>query len=143
LGRASRSGVRGAFLTETEIKSVPKYTPTAEDEGLYGSVTPPDKETGVPRGTSEDKTPAEEGDTETTDEETAESQNSAVVANKVLMGPDGKAPKEGDEIVLKVVKVYGDESEVAYSTTKPTAIGASSPMSSDSEIDALDTKGMQ
>lgn len=119
---------------------MPKYTPTAEDESLYDST--PDKGPDVPRGTSEDA-PAKDGDTETIDETTAESQNSAVVSNKVLTGPGGETPKEGDEIVLKVVKNFGDECEVAYSTTKPSEIGASEgPMSgADGEIDAMDQKG--
>ena len=117
---------------------MPKYVATEEDEDLYGDVKAPGA---VPRGTKPDQSaapkPEEAGEPETTDQETAESQNSAVIANKVLTGPDGEAPKEGDEIILKVIKNYGDECEVAYAPKKPT--GSDEGPTSDSEIEAMDT----
>jgi hypothetical protein len=120
------------------------YKPSTEDEELYGGpVKPPDKGAAA-TATETPPNPGEEEhrEAESTDEEMAESQNSAVVSNKVLSGPDGAPLKEGDEIVLKIIKNFGDESEVAYSKTKPGEIGASeSPMSSDSEIEAMDDKG--
>jgi hypothetical protein len=130
---------------------MPRYKPTAEDEDLYGSVKPPGaKPAADPGGApspADPNMPPKPGEAEdpiTTDQETAESMNSAVVDNKVLMGADGKAPREGDEIVLKVIKVYGNESEVAYSTTKPSEIGAGegSMSSANSEIDAMDKPEM-
>lgn len=49
---------------------------------------------------------------ETVDEESAEeSQSKAVVPLKVLQGKHPDAPKEGDEIVVKVLRVYGDEAD--------------------------------
>ena len=92
-----------------------------EDEQLYGGpVKPPGampaKTDAMPPKEGME-TPPEEGEErepETTDQQTAMSEHSALLPNKVLMGPDGMEPQEGDEIVLKVVKNYGDESEVAY-----------------------------
>lgn len=74
---------------------------------------------------------------ESVDEESVEDQT-VLVSNKVLMGPDGTAPKEGDEIVVKVVKNYGDESEIVYA---PASSAASTETdNSDAEIMALDTE---
>ncbi len=42
---------------------------------------------------------------------------------KILQGKHPDPVKEGDEVVVKVVKVYGDEAEIAYSETKPGEIG--------------------
>lgn len=85
----------------------------------------------------EAETPKEEAtETETVDEESAES-NTAVVDNKVL-SPDGEPLKEGDEIVLKVVKNYGSECEVEYAP----ANGGSPKSDMDSaneELDAMNT----
>lgn len=120
---------------------------------MYGSVKPPGAAPGVPRGTSTAPPPAdpnappkagEEGpprEPETTDEETAESENTAILPNKVLMSPGGEMPKEGDEIVLQVVRVYGDEAEVRYAPKKEPGPDEG-PMSSDGEIDALDKTEM-
>ena len=130
---------------------MPKYTPSQDEEELYGGVKPPGQDN-VPRGTDEAPPPtdgppnpdAKEGEPtepQTTDEEMAESQNSAVVSNKVLVGPDGQAPKEGDEITLKVIKVYGDECEVAYAT-EPTGPGEGPMSGVNTEIDAMDQKGL-
>jgi hypothetical protein len=69
----------------------------------------------------------------------AENAHSAVVPNAVLMGPDGKPPKEGDEIVVKVIKNFGDESEVTYAPAKPKTPGHDMmPPGANEEIEALD-----
>ncbi len=70
-------------------------------------------------------------------EEAEESENTAIVPTKVLQGKHPEPPKEGDEIVLKVVKVYGDETEVAYSETPAGEIGKEGP-SADEEIDSME-----
>lgn len=127
---------------------MPKYTPSPDEEELYGSVKPPgagataDTPQAPPADNPTEPSPEPESDTETTDEETAESENTAIVPNKVLIGADGKPPKEGDEIVVQVVKVYGDEAEVRYAPAKPSGSGYGAE-STDSEIEAMDTeKGM-
>lgn len=51
--------------------------------------------------------------TPSVDQENAEAgEETAVVSNK-LLSPAGSPLKEGDEIVVRVVKNYGDESEIA------------------------------
>lgn len=81
-------------------------------------------------------------DTASPPEETDETEtaaNTAVVDNKVLMGADGRPPKEGDEIVVRVVKVYGDESEIEYAPAKggekPTP---PSEMTANQEFDSME-----
>lgn len=49
---------------------------------------------------------------ESVDEENKET-DTAIVSNKIL-SPEGEPLKEGDEIVVRVVKNYGDESEIEY-----------------------------
>ena len=132
----------------------PRYKPTPDDESLYGSVKPPGAALGAkpsaaaavppPADPNAPPRPGETGepkDAETTDEETAESQNSAIVSSKLLAGPDGKMPAEGEEILVKIVKSYGDEVEISRVSDKPTGPGEG-PMSSDGEIDALDKPEM-
>jgi hypothetical protein len=125
---------------------MPRYSPTADEEGLYGPVKPPSKapkaDTSPPtQGAETPPKEVEEREPETTDEETAQMQQSAILPNKLLMGPDGQEPREGDTITLKIVKNYGDESEVA---AMPKPKPAASPMSgANEEIDAMDQeKGM-
>lgn len=77
-------------------------------------------------------------DKETVDQEEAESDSTALVPMKVLQGKHPDPVKEGDEVVLKVVAVHGDEAEVAYSETKPGAIGGEEQSAND-EIDSLNT----
>lgn len=126
-----------------KIIKMPRYKPSQDDEELYGDVKPPNAATSAPEPPPDPEEKGEPAEAQTTDEETAESMNSAVVSNKVLAGPGGEPLKEGDEIVVKIIKNFGDESEIAYSTTKPGEIGAGDgSMSSDSEIDAMDEKGM-
>lgn len=103
---------------------MPKYQPTDEELDSGYSNSPPVE-------------PPEAEEKESVDEENAEA-TEVVVPNKVLMGPDGKEPKEGDEIVVKVVKNYGDESSIIYAPAKPE--GETSTPSVDEEIAALDTK---
>lgn len=42
----------------------------------------------------------------------------SLVDLKVLTGKHG-SPKEGDEIVVKVVKIHGDQAEIEYAPEKP------------------------
>lgn len=81
---------------------MPKYTPTEEDmDASYGAaaVAPPEKVAA-----------------ETVDQEAAEAETT-IVPNSIL-SPDGEPLKEGDEIVVRVVKNYGDESEIEYAPKK-------------------------
>lgn len=50
-------------------------------------------------------------------EEAEEATKTAVISNKIL-DPHQEGLKEGDEIVLRVVKTYGDEAEVEYAPKK-------------------------
>lgn len=54
----------------------------------------------------------EEGAPESIDEQEASSPT-AVIDNKVL-SPGGEPLKEGDRIIVTIVKNYGDESEIRY-----------------------------
>lgn len=106
---------------------MPRYNPSDEEMGMdesYGNapVTPPE----------ETPEPAE-----SVDEENAESAE-VVVSNKVLTGPDGEPPKEGDEIVVKVVKNYGTESSIIYAPAKGGGETTEEPASTEDEIAALD-----
>jgi hypothetical protein len=118
---------------------MPKYRPSPEDEELYGGpVKPPGgKPDAAPAQDPPPKPGEEPREPETTDEEAAESMNSAVVSNKVLAGPDGKMPQEGEEVLVKIVKSYGDEVEICRVSDKPTGPDEG-PMSSDSELEAMD-----
>ena len=80
---------------------------------------------------------------ETVDDESAEeSAGKAVVPLKVLQGKHPEAPKEGDEIVVKVVRVFGDEAEIAYSETPPEEIGGEGEeQTPEQEIDGMDMPG--
>ena len=106
-----------------------------------GSVAPPGGEAAPPDESAVPK--SGEGDKETVDEDSMMG-NSAIIPNKVLTGPDGTSPKEGDEIVLKVVKNFGDESEVVYAPAEKHEKGMhEGGMMSDAntEIEAMDEKG--
>lgn len=94
------------------------------DESYTAPVTPP--------GEGEEAPPAEK---ESVDKENAEAQT-ALVSNKIL-SPEGEPLKEGDEIVVKVVKNYGDESEIMYAPKKE---GAETESTSDvaSDFAAMD-----
>ena len=73
------------------------------DSSLYDS--------GEPETPPEDKPKAE-----SVDEQEAMDPTS-LVDLKVLTGKHG-APKEGDEIVVKVVKIHGDQAEIEYAPEK-------------------------
>ena len=109
-----------------------KYQASPEEASLYDAPEAP----GAKKETMDDGMHQEGGNVDQQIQE--ENAHSAVVPNAVLMGPDGKPPKEGDEIVVKVIKLYGEnEAEIAYAPkAKPEAAGM--PHSSDSEIEALD-----
>lgn len=84
--------------------------------------------------------PVEKPPEKSVDEENAES-STALVSNKIL-SPEGAPLKEGDEIVVTVVKNYGDESEIKYAP-KGGAAGEkpSSAVGNEAdEIAALDQK---
>jgi hypothetical protein len=80
------------------------------------------------------------GDTETVDQEEQET-NTAVAPVKVLQGKGGEPLKEGDEVVVKILKVYGDQAEFAYSSTKPGEIGGGGEGDYGAEIDSMDKAG--
>jgi len=85
-----------------------------------------------------------EGDTETIDqEEQEEMADKAVVPMKVLMGKHTEPLKVGDEVVLRVDAIHGDQAEVSYSETPPGEIGEGenppgSEMSPEEELDGMD-----
>ena len=91
---------------------MPRYTPSDDDMDAESY--------GAPSATV---TPPEEGETppaekESVDKEEREAgEETALVSNKIL-SPEGEPLKEGDEIVVKVVKNYGDESEIMYAPKK-------------------------
>lgn len=67
----------------------------------------------------------------------------AIVPNKVL-SPEGETISEGDEIVVRIVKNYGDESEIEYAPKKEQESSEyeSEPMSATrQDMEALDTEG--
>lgn len=81
---------------------------------------------------------------QTVDSENAENET-AVVSNKIL-SPYGEPLKEGDEIVVRVVKNYGDECEIEYAPHKegeeeeePAPTEDSMNEQTSKEIGALDT----
>lgn len=59
----------------------------------------------------------EKPDTKTVYEEES-MEPTSLVDMKVLTGKHGP-PKEGDEIVVKVVKIHGDQAEIQYAPEKP------------------------
>lgn len=87
--------------------------------------------------------PKESSKPESVDEETAEEQTT-VIPNKIL-SPDGEPLKEGDEVVLVVVKNYGEESEVKYAPKKggesETGMMEEPMAQAGKELAALDTEG--
>lgn len=91
-----------------------------EMDSLYASGEPESKE--APKSIDQEE---QEGTT-------------AVVPMKLLQGKHSEPIKEGDEIVVKAVKVYGDEVEIAYSETKPGEIGEGGKDNYGKEIDEMD-----
>lgn len=109
------------------------------DDSYSAPVTAPDQ-------AAESETSEE---TASVDEENAAS-NTALVSNKIL-SPEGEPLKEGDEIVVRIVKNYGNESEIEYAPHKEgeseeegeteTMPGEMRPGNEASELAALDEKG--
>lgn len=104
---------------------------TMDEDSLYGA--------------SSEK-PAENEADESVDQEEAEGMT-AVVPNK-LLSPHGEPLKEGDEIVVRVVKNYGEETEIEYAPHKPgdeegEGDETTTPKADDyeSELSAMDQKG--
>lgn len=98
-----------------------------DEDSLYGSESVSDKHEA----------------SESVDQEEAEGVT-AVVPNK-LLSPEGEPLKEGDEIVVRVVKNYGDETEIEYAPKKGGGEEAETetPKADDygSELEAMDKKG--
>lgn len=65
----------------------------------------------------------EEGKESVDQEEQEQMEQTAMVPLKVLQGKSTEPIKEGDEVVLKVLKVHDTQAEVAYSETPPGEIG--------------------
>lgn len=110
-----------------------KYAPSGDemDSETYGApVTAPEK-------------PAETKPS--TDEQNA-MDDTALVPTKVL-SPEGDSLKEGDEIVVEVVSVHGDQAIVKYApkkggeTEEPQTEGETKPGNEEAELSALDEKG--
>lgn len=84
------------------------------------------------------------GEKQSVDEQNAMS-STALVPNKIL-SPEGEPLKEGDEIVVRVVKNHGEESEIEYAPKKggdeegPTE-DETTPGNEEAEIASLDQKG--
>ena len=99
------------------------------EDSLYGSGS----------SAAEPETPKQSVD----QEEQEDAEQTAVISNKIL-SPEGEPLKEGDEVVLQVVKNYGDESEVKYaphkaeSETQPEESGGADY---ESDLAAMDQKG--
>lgn len=81
---------------------MPRYNPSDDElddsySGKPSAVKPPEEKPSV-------------------DEENA-GEDTALISNKIL-SPEGEPLKEGDEIVVQVVKNYGDECEIKYAPHK-------------------------
>lgn len=95
---------------------------TEEMDGLYG-----------------EGSPKEEAKESVDQENQEEMSHTALVPMKVLQGESSEPVKEGEEVVLKVVKVHGDEAEVVYSSTKPSEIPEGGE-DYGKELDKMDTE---
>lgn len=89
------------------------------------------------------KSPAAADKPKTVDEQEAEEMTKkAVVPLKVLMGEGGEPLKEGDEVVIKITGINGQDAEIEYSKTKPSEIGKSAEpseeMSPEDELSQMD-----
>lgn len=78
-------------------------------------------------------------------QEQEQMQETAIVPVKLLDPHDGKGIKVGDEIMVKVTALHGDEAEIAYASGKSgegdegeEGKKDGDEMSSDDEIDSLD-----
>lgn len=110
-----------------------KYAPQGDElDSSYGAPVTAPAEGAAPA--AEDKSVDQENQMATT----------ALVPNKVL-SPDGEPIEEGAEIVLRVVRNHGTESEVEYAPKKgseegPSDEGETTTGNEEAEIAALDTK---
>lgn len=93
-------------------------------------------------GDGETETKSPEG-AETTDQEIEEEgADTAVAPVKVLQGKSKEPLKEGDEVVVKIVRVYGDEAEFEYSETPPSEIGGGGEYGdANAELDEMSASG--
>lgn len=104
------------------------------------------KMTGADKGEMDSLYASGEGDspapkeTKTVDQEEATDDATALVPLKILQAGPSDQVKVGDERVLKVVAVHGDEAEVSYSKTPASEIGKEG-QSADEELDAMDKEG--
>lgn len=112
---------------------MPKYTPTEDDmDESYAAETP---------AVTAPESPEDESK-ETVDQEATEGMTT-IVPNKIL-SPDGEPVNEGDEIVVRVVKNYGDESEIEYAPKEeapPATESTMTPGNEEAELTALSEQG--
>ena len=73
---------------------------------------------------------------ESVDQEMVEGAQTTVPLS-VLTGKDGIAPKEGEERVVKVVKISGDQAVIAYAPEHPKE---GEEMPADEELDQMSDK---
>jgi hypothetical protein len=76
------------------------------------------------------------------EQEKEELGDTAIVPVKILTGGSDKPLETGDEVVLKVKEINGDQAVVYYSKTPPSEIGKEGPptgdeMSADDELDNM------
>lgn len=119
--------------SEQKGKYMPKYTADSDMEGAYGAETP--------------VTPPEDSSSETEQnsvDKEEQMSDTALVSNKIL-SPEGEPLKEGDEIVVRIVKNYGDESEIEYAPKeKGSSEESGEPMSQEAnELSALSEEGSE
>lgn len=75
---------------------------------------------------------------ESIDQEEQEQTETTVVPLKILTGKDGIPPKEGEERVVKVVKIYGDEASIMYAPEKKESeAGGAGEKTADDELDEM------
>lgn len=82
-------------------------------------------------------TPKEGSKPESIDEEEAE-HPASLVDIKVLTGKDGVKPKVGEERVVKIMAIHGDQAEIEYAPEKPDEeAGETKPDAEPDEMDQL------
>lgn len=97
-------------------------------------ITPPDDgEMDSLYSDNAEASPPKEGAT-SIDQENADDQT-ALVPTKLLQPDDGKPLKVGDEIVVQIAAIHGDEAEIKYAPKKEKS--ADEGMSSDEELESL------
>jgi len=76
------------------------------------------------------------------EQEAGEMETSAVVPLKLVTPQDGKGVKVGDEIMVKVTAINGDQATIAYAKGKGPEGQGSTPgeeVSPDQELDSIDS----